>query len=509
MNFDLSLPSQLAGALLPDIILLVGATVMMLVTAWKPESVAHQRRVGVGSLVVIAITLAAVVTYALNGNQSSSGVIAADSLRWTVDIVVLLAAAGTTALAIEYNERHGIPAGEMHVLVLYATAGMMILAAAREFMTFFIGLEIMSVAVYVLAGVNRRSGKAAEASLKYFLLGAFATGFLLYGMALIFGATGQTQFTEISRLVMRFSLGDHPMLLVGVGLLSIGLLFKVAAVPFHMWTPDVYEGAPTPVTAFMAAAVKAAVFAGFARIWYEALYLVQVWPEVFAWVAIATMIAGNVIALRQQSVKRMLAYSSIAHTGYLLVTILTLSTAGSAALVFYLFAYTLATFGAFAVVTILQDGSERAVTTADFAGLWNTRPVLTVGMTVFLLSLLGFPVFGGIGFFAKWYLLGAALASNVGLQAVVVILVLTSLVSAGYYLQVVRAMYMQERGESALPANPTGGYTRIVLVATAAAIVVLGIFPGPVARWATGNARLKDRIDAISAVTPASTQSQR
>src|SRR5690606_6411991 len=149
------------------------------------------------------------------------------------------------------------------------------------------------------------------------------------------------------------------------------------------WTPDVYEGAPTPVTAFMAAAVKAAVFAGFARIWYEALYLVQVWPEVFAWVAIATMIAGNVIALRQQSVKRMLAYSSIAHTGYLLVTILTLSTAGSAALVFYLFAYTLATFGAFAVVTILQDGSERAVTTADFAGLWNTRPVLTVGMTVF------------------------------------------------------------------------------------------------------------------------------
>ena len=497
MSYDLSLPGQLTLALLPDILLLAGATVMMLVAAWKPESAALQRRVGIGSLVVLAITLAAVVKYALDGVGATAGVVAADSLRWTVDIVVLLAAMGTIALSIEYNERHGIPHGELHVLVLFATAGMMILAAAREFMTFFVGLEIMSVAVYVLAGMNRRSGKAAEASLKYFLLGAFATGFLLYGMALIFGATGQTQFTEISRLVMRFSLGDHPMLLVGVGLLAIGLFFKVAAVPFHMWTPDVYEGAPTPVTAYMASAVKAAVFAGFARIWYEAVYLVEAWPEVFAWVAVATMIVGNVIALRQQNVKRMLAYSSIAHTGYLLVTILTLSSAGSAALVFYLFAYTLATFGAFAVVTILQDGSERPVTTADFAGLWHTRPVLAVGMTVFLLSLLGFPVFGGLGFFAKWYLLGAALASNVGLQTVVVILVLTSLVSAGYYLQVVRAMFMQERGAQALAPQATGAYTRVVLAAAAAAILVLGIFPGPIARWATGNAQLKERIDSI------------
>lgn len=491
MTYDLAFPMQLATALLPDIILLTGATILMLVAAWKPESLAHQRTVGIGALVVLAVTLAATIKYALAGVAAAPGVIAADSLRWTVDIVVLLAALGTVALAIEYNERHGIPHGELHVLVLYATAGMMVLAAARELMTFFIGLEIMSVAVYVLAGMNRRSGKAAEASLKYFLLGAFATGFLLYGMALIYGATGQTQLTEISRVVLRYTLGDHPMLLVGVGLLSIGLFFKVAAVPFHTWAPDVYEGAPTPITAFMAAAVKAAVFAGFARIWYESLYLVKVWPNVFAWVAILTMVVGNVMALRQQSVKRMLAYSSVAHTGYLLVTILALSSAGSAALVFYLFAYTLATFGAFAVVTILQDGSERAVTTADFAGLWHTRPVLAVGMTVYLLSLLGFPVFGGLGFFAKWYLLGAALASNVGLQLVVVILVLTSLVSAGYYLQVVRAMFMQERGEQALAPQSAGAFTRVVLAGAAAAILALGIFPGPVAKWATGNAGIK------------------
>lgn len=491
MTYDLSVPMQLATALLPDILLLVGATVLMLVAAWKPESLAHQRRVGIGALVVLGVTLAATIKYALDGGSADAGVIAVDSLRWTIDIVVLLAAAGTVALAIEYNERHGIPHGEMHVLVLYATAGMMILAAARELMTFFVGLEIMSVAIYVLAGMNRRSGKAAEASLKYFLLGAFATGFLLYGMALIYGATGETQLTEISRVVLRYTLGDHPMLLVGVGLLSIGLFFKVAAVPFHMWAPDVYEGAPTPITAFMAAAVKAAVFAGFARIWYESLYLVEAWPSVFAWVAVATMVVGNVLALRQQSVKRMLAYSSVAHTGYLIVTLLAASTAGSAALIFYLFAYTLATFGAFAVVTILQDGSERAVTTADFAGLWQTRPVLAVGMTVYLLSLLGFPVFGGLGFFAKWYLLGAALASNVGLQLVVVILVLTSLVSAGYYLQIVRVMFMQERGEQALAPQSAGMFTRIVLAGTAAAILALGIFPGPVAKWATGNAGIK------------------
>jgi len=501
MTYDLAFPLQLATALLPDILLLTGATVLMLVAAWKPESLAHQRTVGVGALVVLAITLAATIKYALSGASATPGVIAADSLRWTVDIVVLLAAMGTVALAIEYNERHGITHGEMHVLVLFATAGMMILAAARDLMTFFIGLEIMSVAVYVLAGMNRRSGKAAEASLKYFLLGAFATGFLLYGMALIYGATGQTQLTEISRVVLRYTLGDHPMLLVGVGLLSIGLFFKVAAVPFHTWAPDVYEGAPTPITAFMAAAVKAAVFAGFARIWYESLYLVKVWPNVFAWVAIATMIVGNVMALRQQSVKRMLAYSSVAHTGYLLVTLLALSSAGSAALVFYLFAYTLATFGAFAVVTILQDGSERAVTTADFAGLWQTRPVLAVGMTVYLLSLLGFPVFGGLGFFAKWYLLGAALASNVGLQIVVLILVLTSLVSAGYYLQIVRAMFMQERGEQALAPQSAGVFTRVVLAGAAAAILALGIFPGPVAKWATGNAGIRPlEADVLSDV---------
>lgn len=497
MTYDLALPGQLTLALLPDILLIGGATLLMLFAAWKPETLAHQRRVGVGALVILAVTLVAVVKYAIDGVGASAGVIAADSLRWTVDIVVLLAAAGTVALSIEYNERHGIAHGELHVLVLFATAGMMVMAAAREFMTFFIGLEIMSVAVYVLAGLNRRSGKAAEASLKYFLLGAFATGFLLYGMALIFGATGATQFTEISRRVLLYTLGDHPMLLVGVGLLSIGLFFKVAAVPFHMWAPDVYEGAPTPVTAFMASAVKAAVFAAFARIWYEALYLVVAWPEVFAWVAVATMIAGNVIALRQQSVKRMLAYSSIAHTGYLLVTLLAVSSAASAALVFYLFAYTLATFGAFAVVTVLQDGSDRAVTTADFAGLWQSRPVLAVGMTVFLLSLLGFPVFGGLGFFAKWYLLGASLASNVGLQVVVVILVLTSLVSAGYYLQVVRVMFMQDRGEQALAPQPVGVFTRVVLAGAAAAILALGIFPGPVARWATGNAGLKASVSPL------------
>lgn len=490
MTFDLDFPLQLASALLPDIILMTGAMVVMLYAAWRPDSVAHQRSVGIASMALLVATIAAVVYMAARGDASGAGIIATDGLRWTIDLVVLIAALGTVALAIEYNEKHGIPHGEMHVLICFATAGMMILAAGRDLMVIFLGIEIMSVAVYVLAGMNRRSAKAAEASLKYFLLGAFATGFLLYGMALVYGATGATQLTEISERILGFALGDHPMLVVGVGLLTIGLAFKVALAPFHMWAPDVYDGAPTPITAYMAAAVKAAAFAGFARIWYECFFLVTAWPFVFWILAVVSMVVGNVVALRQQNIKRMLAYSSIVHSGYILVTILAVTAVGTTALIFYVLAYTLATFGAFAVVSVMQDGSERSPMIGDYAGLWHVRPMLAVGMSVFLLALLGFPVFGGIGFFAKWYLVSAALSSPFKLYTLAAILVVTSVISAGYYLQVVRVMFMQPRPEEA-PAVPSAGpLTRLVLVGTAAAILLFGVLPGPVADWASGGAQV-------------------
>ena len=234
MMYDLLVPSQLLAALLPDLVLMVGAMVLMLYTAWKPESAEHQRAVGIGAMALVVATMAAVVYMATSDASAAPGVIAVDPFRWAVDLVILSAALGTIALSVEHNVREGIDQGEMHILVLFAAAGMMILAAGRDLMVIFLGIEIMSVAVYVLTGLNRRSPKAAEASLKYFLLGAFATGFMLYGIALIYGATGATQLDQISARISAYGLIGHPMLLIGIGLLTIGMAFKVAAVPFHL-----------------------------------------------------------------------------------------------------------------------------------------------------------------------------------------------------------------------------------------------------------------------------------
>jgi NADH-quinone oxidoreductase subunit N len=508
MTYDLLIPSNLVAAMLPDLVLMFGAMALMLYAAWRPDSIQHQRSVGIASMGLIVVTIAAVIYMAARGDTAGRGIIAVDPFRWAVDIVVLLGALGTIALAVEYNAREGIAQAEMHVLVLFAAAGMMILAAGRDLMVIFLGIEIMSIAVYALAGFNRRSPRAAESALKYFLLGAFATGFLLYGMALIYGATGATQLGEIAQRIGAYGLLGHPMLLVGIGLLTIGMAFKVAAVPFHMWAPDVYDGAPTPITAFMAAAVKAGAFAAFARIWYESFQMtIEVWAPALFWIAVATMIVGNVVALAQQNLKRMLAYSSIVHSGYLLVAILANSAMGSSAFVFYVLAYTLATFGAFAVITALQPGNDRPPMMADYAGLWHVRPWLAVSMSVFLLALLGFPVFGGVGFFAKWYLLRAALASALNLNLLAVIVVVTSVISAGYYLQVVRVMFMQPRAEGAAEPTPVGPYTRAVLVTTAAVILVLGIYPTPLARWsANGAMELLRAVPTLSHAAPAAGQ---
>jgi NADH-quinone oxidoreductase subunit N len=488
MTFDLNLPGQLMAALLPDLLLMGGAMILMLVAAWRPESDEHQRLVGQGAMALIVGTIAAVIYMMVQGvSGSPGGVIAVDGFRWLVDLVVLFGALGTIALAIEHNRRDGITHPESHVLVLFAAAGMMILAAGRDLMVIFLGIEIMSVAVYVLAGLNRRSARSAEASLKYFLLGAFATGFLLYGIALVYGATGQTQVENIGLAVQKLNLVNNPMLLVGIGLMLVGMGFKVAAVPFHMWAPDVYDGAPTPITAFMAATVKTAAFAAFLRIWYDAFYFAFAgWGIATWWLAVITMVVGNVVALSQKNIKRMLAYSSIVHTGYLLVAVTSSSSLASTAFTFYVLAYTLATFGAFAVVATLQ-GSDTDAPIAEYDGLWHSRPWLATAMSVYLLALLGFPVFGGVGFFAKWYVLQAAISSPAGLTSLAVILVLTSVISAGYYLQIVRVMFMKPRPEGVREPGPVGGLTRSVLVVTAVLILALGLFPSRLVEVAGNN----------------------
>ena len=484
MSFDVSIPSQLMSALGPDILLMGGAMILLLWSAWKPESESLQRSIGVASIVLCITVIVAIAFYVARGDDALPGIIAVDNFRWTADIIFLLATIGTIALSMDYNAREGITAAESHVLVLFATSGMMTLAAARDLMIVFLGIEIMSVAVYVLAGMNRRSVKSAEGAIKYFLLGAFSTGFLLYGIALVYGATGTTNLTLIGERVAQVGLSSNGLLIVGIALLLVGFGFKVALAPFHMWAPDVYEGAPTPITAYMAAGVKAAAFAGFLRVWLEAFSgVTSSWHGPVWWLAVATMVVGNLVALAQKNIKRMLAYSSIAHAGYILVAVAIATPAASSAFMFYLLAYTLATFGAFGVITALERSNGSRLNIDDYAGLWSVRPWMATAMAVFMLALLGFPIFGGIGFFAKYWIIQSALQAPVPQTKLAIILVLTSVVSAGYYLYVVMVMFMRPRPDDAPVIGETAGWTRSVIAAAAILILILGVLPNSVVRW--------------------------
>jgi len=300
---------------------------------------------------------------------------------------------------------------------------------------------------------------------------------------------------EIRDHIVRFSLERNGLLLVGLGMLVVGFGFKVAAAPFHMWAPDAYEGAPTPVTAYMAAAVKGAAFAAFFRLWLEAFpTLLTTWHQAVWWLAALTMVVGNVVALAQRNIKRLLAYSSIAHAGYILVALEVGTSLGSSAFLFYLFAYTIATLGAFGVVVALGRSGEDNMNVEDYAGLWSVRPGLAVAMAVFMLALLGFPIFGGIGFFAKWYVLQAAMQSTAFPQTrLAIILVVTSVVSAGYYLYVVMVMFMKPRADTARLPERAGGWTQAVVWGSAAIILIFGLFPDAIVSFTQRSAPAVDK----------------
>jgi NADH-quinone oxidoreductase subunit N len=477
MYFDLSIPSQLAGALLPDLILVIGAMLLLLVSVWGKESLERARLTGLLSIAVCLITFAAIVWLWRAQATASAGIIAVDGFRWATDCIVLAATIIAATLMIDYSEREQLVSAESYVLLLLAAGGMMLLAASRDLIVVFLGIELMSIASYVLCGLDRRSSRGAEAALKYFLLGAFSTGFLLYGIALVYGATGSTDIATIGTVVTGETF-NNPLLLAGIGLLIVGFCFKVAAVPFHMWTPDVYEGAATPITAFMAAAVKAAAFAAFLRVWIEAFPgATAAWIHPLQWLAVITMIGGNVVALQQKNMKRMLAYSSIAHAGYLLVTVVVADSLGASAFLFYLVAYTLATMGAFAVVIALGEPGERNQEIADYAGLWHVSPWLASAMAVFMLALLGFPIAGGMGFFAKWYVIDAALHAPHPQTVLAVILVIASVISAGYYLGVVLVMFMKPRASDAVEVRPVQTGTFMVIYLSAFILLLFGVLP--------------------------------
>ena len=473
---NLANPAQLTIALGPDLLLLGGAMLLLLWAAWRPDSNKHQRAVGTASIILALLTGGAVWWYLLHGFSAGTGPIAVDNFRWMADLIILIGTVFSIALARDDNERQGIGTAESHVLVLIASSGMMLLAAARDLMIVFLAVELMSVAVYSLAGLNRRSARSAEGALKYFLLGAFSSAFLLYGIALIYGATGTTQLPAIADALLNVQIG--PLMLTGIALLLVGFGFKVATVPFHMWAPDVYDGAPSAITAYMAATVKAASFAAFLRVWLEAFpSAYSSWHTALAALAIATMVVGNAIGLVQRNMKRLLAYSSIGHAGYLLVAIAPATMQGASAMLFYLLIYTLATFGAFGIVVALTRPASTTVMLDDLSGLWATRPWLASGMAVVMLSLLGFPIFGGGGFFAKWYVLQVALQAGAAQTSLAVAIVLTTVMSAGYYLYVIVVMFMRPAPADTTPLPATPFLTRAVLVVTVVGILVLGVYP--------------------------------
>ena len=477
-QLDMSTPEGLALGLLPEIVLTAWSLIVLLVASWRHQTAEDSRLSGWLSFVGVVLSGAAVAWLWINdvGPLGLAQMIALDPFRYAALGIALVSAGGTILLSLGYLERAGLLAPEYYPLILLATAGMMFLSGAEDLIVLFLGLEVMSVAVYVLAGYNRANASSAEAALKYFLIGAFASGFLLYGIALVYGATGTTNLSLIGAQLAGGSLSL--MAALGLGLLLIGFGFKVAAVPFHMWAPDVYDGAPTPVTGFMATGVKAAAFVALVRVLVEAFPSAEpLWQPVVFWMAIASMVAGNLIALAQRTLKRMLAYSSIAHAGYLLAAVWPGSRLSAGAVLLYLMAYVVTTLATFGFLAALGRGGERDVTYDDIAGLATRRPWIAVGLSVCMLSLLGFP--GTFGFIGKWYILSAIVAEGQTILAIVV--VLTSVISAGYYLPVIMAMYMKPAASEESHAT-----TRLWPAAAGAvavsviAVVLFGLWPAGV-----------------------------
>jgi NADH-quinone oxidoreductase subunit N len=458
--------------LLPAIQVLLTALVVVLRDLFIEENAS---KVYLAFISFIGIGLAAAESVALWGLSEGAfnDAVLLDNFALFFSLLFLVAAVLTILSSIHYIRLTAMREGEFYALILFATVGMMLMAAANDLLVFFLGLETMSIAVYVLTGMWRSSSRSSEAAMKYFLMGAFATGFLLYGIALIYGATGSTNLNVIANYLVEPP-ADWPLYLVGGAfLLLIGFAFKVGAVPFHFWIPDVYEGAPTPVTGFMSVAVKAAAFAAWARILMHQLSpLDSDWVFPLWIIAIGTMTLGNLLAIGQVSVKRMLAYSSIAHAGYLLIGVVIGEEWGGLPLLFYLLAYTFMTVGAFAVLGCLTEADDARENYHDFAGLGFRRPFLGLAMAIFMLSLAGFPPLAG--FAGKFYIFrGAVLSGQLGLA---VIGVLNSLLSVIYYLRVIVAMYMEEGGAPGKSFRQAP-FVYIAIALALAGTIYLGLLP--------------------------------
>lgn len=467
-------------AISPLIVLVTWATLLILVDVY----IIRDRNGGTPILAALGLLVAMGFAIAQSGQQliAFNGMAVVDG--FAIFLQVLFLGSGLVGIALAYNylQRMGIERSEYYILLLYSISGMMLMAIAADLIVVFLALELLSIPLYVLAGFARPKVESEEAALKYFLLGAFAGGFVVYGIALVFGATATTSLAGIVQAVSAGS-ANLTLLSIGAALILIGLGFKVAAVPFHMWTPDVYQGAPSAVTAFMSVGAKAGGFAALLRIFVSALPQLAADLTPVLWVLAAlTMILGNFVAIAQGNIKRLLAYSSIAHAGYILMALVVfgntqVSGDAVAAALFYLLAYALTSFGAWAVVIALEKVEQKGLALDDYAGLGRKYPGLAAAMAVFMLSFTGVPP--TLGFVGKLYLFRTVLEG--GFIWLAVIGVLTSLVSAYYYLRIVVIMYMRD-GDPQVHAEP---WLRLTAGVTAVATVALSLYAAPLFSWAS------------------------
>jgi len=472
---NIAMPAINLAVIMPEILLSCIAMVLLLVNVFVPGK--NKAYLGYLSLLGLAVTAVSVVGGWGPSISAFNGAVVQDNFATFFKVIFLISAALAILISDKYMVQEDCNQGELYPLILFATIGMMLMAAGTDMMVIFLGLELLSVCLYVLAGFNRANVKSNEAGLKYFLLGAFSTGFLLYGMALTYGTTGSTKIQAISAHVMANpSIAANPMFVVGMLLIAVGFSFKIAAAPFHMWTPDVYQGAPTPMTAFMSAGPKAAGFAAFLRVMIFAFPMLRAeWGNLLWILAVLTMTVGNVIALSQDNIKRMLAYSSIAHAGYCLVGFTATNAEGAAGILFYMLSYAFMNIGAFAVVILIGKKGEENGNVQDFAGLARRKPLLAAIFAVFLFSLAGIPPTAG--FIGKFYLFAAAVKS--GYIGLAIIGVLNSAASVYYYLRVMVFMYMKDTDETFDWAGATPAIA-LCLLLTVSATLVMGIVPGTI-----------------------------
>ena len=481
-----SLSSLNLGVALPALLLVAGAVVLLVVELLLPE----RRKVWVAWLALAGVVVSLVLSLLTfnQGGEAFGGMFVADTFTSFVNVIVLIGAGLSILIAMDYLRRTDIEhRTDYYLLLLFTTSGMMFMGAANDLIVIFVSLELLSIPLYVLSGIRRPDLKSEEAALKYFLLGAFSSGFLVYGIAMIYGATGTTSLPGVWQGVGAIVEGGTNgvfTLLLGAGLITVALGFKVAAVPFHMWTPDVYEGAPTSVTAFMSVGTKAASFAAMLRILVVGLPTLVIadatsaaWVDSLAILALLTMILGNLVAIWQDNIKRMLAYSSIAHAGYILIAVAAagnpdIANRGVQAALVYLMAYTFTNLGAFAVVIALEKNDGSGVSIDDFAGLGRQRPGLALLMALFMFSLAGIPLTAG--FVGKWYVFLSGV--DAGLVWLAVLGVITSVFAAYYYLRVVVKMFLQD-GESNIATPRLPRSLAAALILAAIGTLVFGIFP--------------------------------